>query len=743
MLVLRAHDEHEAAAGGTHPLAHGEDAMLAGAAAALQPSDRMFPTHRQGAVALLRGLVPSREPDPLAVNVELQARPGAPYLPRAIRWAARERDRGNVALATFGDGGCTARDFREAIQAAAALQAPVVFLRTGDCWAGERAGEEIVPVDAAELYGVLAVTVDGADAVTVRAAVATAAARARADLGPTLIDAAGITGPVPHADPAEAEALQRQEPAVRLARRLIEDGELTSAELRSALTVADALFAATPRPAPPTAPPTAERTQRWVLAITSLASLMVVLDTLVVAAVLTTIRADLGASLAQLEWTVNAYTLSFAVFMMPAAVLGDRLGRRRLFLAGLALFTAASAACAFAPDIGLLIAARAVQGTGAALVMPLAMALLSATFPPDRLGRALGTFSGVAGLAVLGGPVIGGAIAEGLSWEWIFLINVPIGLLLIPFAWRRVPESRGATVAVDVVGVTLVAGAALSLVWGLVRGNTAGWGSGEVIGSLTAGALLTIAFLAWERRARQPILPTHLFRSRPFRSGNAASFMLYGALYSATFFMAQFQQSALGASPLEAGVRLLPWTVTLFLVAPRAGRLVDRVGGRVVATTGLMLQAIGLTWIGLIAEPGLPYAAMVAPMVIAGLGVSAAMPAVQKPVLGAAGPGEIGRASGTFNTMRQLGGAFGIAALVAVFAATGDYVSPQAFSDGFACAIAVAALLSAVGALAALGLDPPVSRPTPAAARPRTAAPARRFLRARRSAEAAGRAPTP
>ena len=250
----------------------------------------------------------------------------------------------------------------------------------------------------------------------------------------------------------------------------------------------------------------------------------------------------------------------------------------------------------------------------------------------DRLGRALGTFSGVAGLAVLGGPVIGGAIAEGLSWEWIFLINVPIGLLLIPFAWRRVPESRGATVAVDVVGVALVAGAALSLVWGLVRGNTAGWGSGEVIGSLTAGALLTIAFLAWERRARQPILPTQLFCSRPFRSGNAASFMLYGALYSATFFMAQFQQSALGASPLEAGVRLLPWTVTLFLVAPRAGPAVPsrRWAGRGDGL-GQMLQAIGLTWIGLIAEPGLPYAAMVAPMVIAGLGVSAAMPAVQKP----------------------------------------------------------------------------------------------------------------
>src|SRR5258707_8298174 len=250
----------------------------------------------------------------------------------------------------------------------------------------------------------------------------------------------------------------------------------------------------------------------WVLVLTSLAACMISLDSQVVATALSTIRLHLGASSEELEWAVNAYTLSFAVLLMTAAALGDRFGRRRMFVAGLGLFIAASAACALAPSAGWLIAARAVQGCGAALVMPLAVTQVSAAFPSEQRGRALGIFSGVTGLAVLAGPVVGGAIAQGLAWQWIFWLNVPIGLLVIPLVLRRIPESFGPRTALDLGGLLLVTGAALGLVWGLVRGNQAGWGSVEVVTTLASGIGLAVAFIAWELRARVPMLPMQFFR---------------------------------------------------------------------------------------------------------------------------------------------------------------------------------------------------------------------------------------
>ena len=245
----------------------------------------------------------------------------------------------------------------------------------------------------------------------------------------------------------------------------------------------------------------------WVLALTSLASLMVALDALVVTTALSTIRLELGASLEALQWTMNAYNLSFAVLLLTGAALGDRYGRRRLFVAGLILFVVASAACALARSAGALIAARAVQGAGAALVMPLAMALLSAAFPPQERGRALGMFSGLTGLALIAGPVVGGAVAEGIAWQWIFWINVPIGLVAIALVRRRIQESFGMSTAVDVLGVILVTGAVLGAVWGLMRGNASGWTSPEVIAAFVAGLLLAGAFVAWELRARAPMVP--------------------------------------------------------------------------------------------------------------------------------------------------------------------------------------------------------------------------------------------
>jgi len=431
---------------------------------------------------------------------------------------------------------------------------------------------------------------------------------------------------------------------------------------------------------------------------------MVALDALVVTTALSTIRVDLGASIEQLEWTVNAYNLSFAVLLMTAAAVGDRIGRRRMFAAGLGLFVAASAACALAPDVGWLIAARAVQGVGAAMITPVALALLSANFPAELRGKAMGMFAGITGLAVLGGPVIGGAIAQGAAWQWIFWLNVPIGLAAMPLVVRRIPESYGRRARLDLGGLALVTGAALGIVWGLVRGNQAGWGSVEVVGTLAAAAVLAAGFVAWELRAREPMLPMGFFRSRAFSAGNASVFLLLASLFGAAFFLAQFLQTSLGDGPLDTGLRLMPWTATLFIVAPIAGSLVNRVGERPLIVGGLLLQAIGMASIALMASPAMAYADMVPALVVAGTGVSMAIPATQSVVMGALAPTEAGKASGTYNMVRQLGGVFGIAILVAVFSGAGSYASPQAFTDGFGPALGVTAALALVGALTALGL---------------------------------------
>ena len=444
--------------------------------------------------------------------------------------------------------------------------------------------------------------------------------------------------------------------------------------------------------------------QRWVLVLTSIASLMVALDVTVVSTALSSIRMHLDASVDQLEWTVNAYGLSFAVLLMTGAALGDRFGRRRLFVAGLLLFVAASAACALATSVGWLIAARAVQGAGAAVIAPLSLSLLSAAFPPERRAWALGVFGAITGLAVVAGPVLGGAITQSLAWQWIFWLNVPIGLAAIPLVRNRIEESFGPRARLDAPGLVLVTAAALGIVWGLVRGNDAGWGSPEVIATLAGGVVASAAFVLWERSAREPMLPMRLFRSPAFAAGNAATLLMFGALFSAVFFMAQFLQTTLGLSPLQAGVRLIPWTGTVMVVSPIAGAMVERVGERPLLVGGLLMQAAGFGWVALLARTGLPYSHMVPPLIVAGVGISTALPAVQNAVVGAVAPAEIGKASGTFSTMRQLGGAFGLAIGVAVFSGAGSYASPAAFSDGFVPAIAVSAALSLLGAFAALPL---------------------------------------
>jgi len=438
----------------------------------------------------------------------------------------------------------------------------------------------------------------------------------------------------------------------------------------------------------------------WVVVLTAIGSFMGAIDTLVVATALPTIRLDLGASVSQLEWTVNSYNLAFAVMLVTAAALGDRFGRRRLYAAGLVGFALASAASALSPSVGFLIAARAVQGVGAAFMMSLGLALLSAAFPPEKRGAAIGLFSAVTGLAVASGPLVGGAVVNGLDWTWIFWVNLPIGLLGAPLVLARMAESYGPKASLDFPGLGLITAGALGLVWGLVRGNEAGWGSAEVVGTLAAGAVLVVAFVAWERRAAEPMIPMEMFRSKAFTAGNLAIFAVFGSLFAEVYFFSQLLQSAMGYDVLEAGLRLMPWTGTFLVVGPVAGAMADKIGERPLMVTGLVLQATGTIWIALIASPDLAYGQLLVPLVVAGVGVSMAIPSAQASVLGSVSEESVGKAAGTNSVMRELGGVFGIAITVAVFSGAGSYASPQAFVDGFGPAMGVAAAVAIVGAVA-------------------------------------------
>jgi EmrB/QacA subfamily drug resistance transporter len=438
----------------------------------------------------------------------------------------------------------------------------------------------------------------------------------------------------------------------------------------------------------------------WVVVLTAIGSFMAALDTLVVATALPTIRLDLGASVSELEWTVNAYNLSFAVMLVTAAALGDRFGRRRLYAVGLVGFALASAASAASPNVEWLIAARAVQGLTAAFTMSLGLALLSAAFPAERRGTAIGLFSAVTGLAVASGPLVGGAVVNGLDWTWIFWLNVPIGLAAAPLVLARMRESHGPATGLDLPGLGLVSAGAFGIVWGLVRGNPAGWGSVEVVSALAIGLLLVGAFVAWERRAKDPMIPISFFRSRSFSAGNLAIFMVFASLLAEVYFFSQFLQTGLGYGALEAGLRLVPWTATFLVVGPIAGAMADRIGERPLMVTGLLLQAAGTVWIAAIASPELSYSEFVVPVIVAGIGISMAIPSAQNSVLGSVAQEAVGKAAGTNSVMRELGGVFGIAIAVAVFAGVGSYASPQAFVDGFGPAAAVAAALALVGAFA-------------------------------------------
>jgi EmrB/QacA subfamily drug resistance transporter len=445
--------------------------------------------------------------------------------------------------------------------------------------------------------------------------------------------------------------------------------------------------------------------------LTSAAFFMVALDALVVITALPAVHHDLGGSVSTLEWTVNAYTLSFAAGIITAAAVGDRLGRRRVYVAGLLLFTAASAACALAPGAGTLIAARAVQGIGAAIVTPLSLTILTGAWPAQRRGTIVGIWGGIAGLAVAAGPLVGGAVVQGLSWHWIFWVNVPIGLAAAALSVARLPETRGPATRLDIPGVVLVTIGAGGILWGMVRGGDAGWGAGEVIAAVTLGAAALGGFAAWERRAPEPMLPGRLLRIRAFTAANATGFLQSAALFSAAFLVAQYFQLGLGFSPLGAGLRFLPWTATPAVIAPLAGRLTDRLGPRPLMLLGLLLQAAGFAWIALIATATVSYTALILPFIIAGAGISMVVPATPTAALSAVPPADMGKASGVNNTLQRFGGVFGVAVVTAVFTATGHLSTPAQLAAGFRPALAVSAGLSVLGAATALAVTRRRPRP--------------------------------
>jgi EmrB/QacA subfamily drug resistance transporter len=441
----------------------------------------------------------------------------------------------------------------------------------------------------------------------------------------------------------------------------------------------------------------------WLTVIaTGIALFMTALDNLVVGVALPSIRADLGGSIEALEWTVNAYTLSFAVLLITGAALGDRFGRKRMFLIGVSIFTGASALAAMAPSIDALVAARALQGLGAAIVTPLTLTLISDAFPPERRGAALGIWGGISGLGVAIGPLVGGAVVEGIHWSWIFWINVPIGLALLPLAGRVLVESTGPERELDLRGLVLAGGGLFGLTFGIIRGEQLGWTSSVVLLSIGIGLALLTAFVRWQLRAPAPMLPMRFFRSRAFSATNGLSFAMFFGTFGAIFLLSQFFQTAQGYGPLEAGLRTLPWTGMPMFVAPLAGLLTARIGTRPLMATGLALQAIGLAWIAVVSDPTTPFAVLIAPFALTGIGMALVFPTAAETVLASVGPAEAGKASGATNAIREIGGVMGVAVLASVFAANGGYESPAAFTDGVVSALPIAVVVLAVGAVLAL-----------------------------------------
>jgi len=440
---------------------------------------------------------------------------------------------------------------------------------------------------------------------------------------------------------------------------------------------------------------------------------MASLDNLVVTSALPVIHERLGASVEDLQWITNAYTLSFAALMLLAVTLGDRFGRRHLFVAGIAVFTVASALAAVSSEPWQLIAARALQGVGGAAVMPLSLTLLAGAVSQRLRPLAIGIWGGIAGLGVALGPLVGGAVVEGWSWEAIFWINVPIGVVAGVLALVALPNGYGARVRADLVGVALAGVGILAVVFGIVRGNDAGWSSVEVAGSLVSGAVLLAAFVWWESRFEAPLLPLRLFRDRSFTIANVVGLTFSFGAFGSVFILIQFLQVVQGHSPLTAGLMTMPWTLAPMVVAPLAGAFSGRIGTRTLTVAGLTSLAAGIFWIGSTMSADVAYLTLLPGFVLAGIGMGLVFAPISTAVLANMVPDDHAKASGANSTLREIGVALGIAVLTAVFTGAGGTLSPTGYVDAAVPAIMVGAGVLVLAALLALLM--PVGKRAPAA----------------------------
>jgi EmrB/QacA subfamily drug resistance transporter len=445
----------------------------------------------------------------------------------------------------------------------------------------------------------------------------------------------------------------------------------------------------------------------WVVGLTSTAYFMVVLDSVVVITALPRMQRDLHVSLSSLQWTLNAYGIAFAAGIITAAALGDRFGRRKVFNIGLFLFTAASVACAVAPNLSELIVARTVQGLGGAVVLPLSLTILTAAFPIERRGMIVGIYGGLAGLAVAMGPIVGGAVTQSIDWHWIFWINVPIGVAAVLLGLRLLPESYGARERLDLVGVGLVTAGVVALVWALSRSGDVGWLSAEVVGTLVAGAVLLVAFVGWERSVREPMVPLRLFADRDFALGNVTTLLMSGAIFAGGLLVTEEFQLARQYSPVGSGVRLLPFFATPMLVSPLAGAVSDRIGRRPIIVVGLSMLTAGFVWVAWRGSLGTSWIELVIALLIAGIGISMALPTVPTAVLSAVAPHEMGKASGINYMAQRFGAVFAIAIGSTVFATYGGLGSPATVTAGFKPALWACSVFAGLGALAAMGISGP------------------------------------
>jgi EmrB/QacA subfamily drug resistance transporter len=454
---------------------------------------------------------------------------------------------------------------------------------------------------------------------------------------------------------------------------------------------------------------TAENRKWWTLLAVAFGLFMIMLDNTVVNVALPSIRRDLGISISELEWVFNGYALTFGVLLLTGGKLADLLGRRRIFIAGLVIFTVSSFFCGFAGSANVLIAARVVQGVGAALMNPATLSIISATFPPRQRGTAIGIWAGVSALALAIGPLVGGLITEHISWNWIFYINIPIGILGIFAARIFIDESKDESrQAVDLPGLATSAIALFALTYALIRTNRHGWGDSLVIVLLIAAAVFFVVFALLERHQRLPMLDLSLFRNASFTSANTVMFLIGLAMFGTFFFVSLYVQGVLRYSPLQAGATFLPMTAMIIVVAPNAGRLADKLGPRTMIVPGVALITASLALFS-IQDASSTFWTLLPALVLGGLGMGLAMAPTTTAAMHAVPVAKAGVGAAVINSMRQVGGSVGLAVIGAIVATRSNpqHVNPHEFVPGFQLGLRVASAIAFAGVLVAVfGIRP-------------------------------------